>query len=138
MHLKILFLALSLCFTLNAQASGGGGGGGYGGGGFSTGTVAPQRQTDPVYEHGKAIYKGRVSSYKDISVCILSETDEAGFSKVKSKTIKHLKSTSYNEVAKNLVTCDDKDQLVFNLLSRNDTIALIYYLDKRYKLKLKS
>ena len=130
---RLFALALiCLFFSLNTQASGGYGGG-YGGG-----NNFPVQQTDPVYEHGKAVFKGRISAYKDIDFCIITTNDELGFAKIKRKTIKHLKKTSYQKVAENLVSCDSTKQLIYQLITREDMAAVIYYLNKRYKLKLKS
>lgn len=124
--------------------------GGYGGSG-TTGTV---RQTDPVYEHGKAIYKGRIKQYSTFSYCLIAEKpaalatdnndsiadepniDTVSVVKIKSKTIKPYKGVSYQALADQLVNCDKPDQKAFGYLQKKDLVSLVYYLNKRYRLKL--
>ena len=134
--LRILTLPLLICllFAATAQASGGGGGS-YSSGSFPK---AKARQTDHTYEHGKAIFHGRAANHKGVNFCVLSTKSKSGFAKVKRKTVKHLKKTSYLRVAENLVTCDDSKQPIQQLLTRGEVNAVVYYLNKRYKLKLKS
>lgn len=128
-----LYLFCSL-LTLHAQASGSSSssGGSYNSRGFENRSA----QVDTYYEHGKTIFKNRKSTYPDFSFCIASELDESIATKIKRKNMKFLKETSVQTVAENLVNCDQPDQLALHVLNRDDLIAVIYYLNKRYKLKL--
>ena len=94
------------------------------------------RQTDPYYEQGKAIYRGKVKEYKGIKYCLFAPDQETKTTKIKSKTIKPFKGSKLQEFAKQLRSCDNFEEYTVTLLSRDDMLILLYYLNKRYKLKL--
>lgn len=125
--LFVLLMTASLAF----------GSGGYSGGGFSSGSQnLPQRQTDPLYEHGKAVFKGRTTNTKGVDFCLTSSQSEEGFTKIKRKSIRPFKGTSYQLMAEGLVDCNKPESSLIQTLTRDEMLTLIYYLDKRYKLNL--
>lgn len=94
-----------------------------------------QKQVDPAYEQGKTIFTGRNAKYKKYKFCLAaSEGNEV--EKIKRKSLKEFKGSSYPALASKIVKCDEPDKAISDLLSRNDLSLLVYYLDKRYKLKL--
>lgn len=128
----VAVVALSVLLPVTAFASGGGSYGGGGGGGSS---YQPARQVDQTYEVGKAIFNGRQSGYPKISYCVVSGEQKLP---VKSKTLKPYKGQSYNEFASHLYNCDNPDSLVSSELSSDGLLHILYYLNKRYKMRLKS
>ena len=128
--IRVMVVLMAALFSTAILASGSGG---YGG---DTRFKNTPRQTDPVYEHGKAIFKGRSANYKKVKFCLKDDEKAEGFKKIKSRNIKPFKETSYEEISQHIVICDNPEQLARQLLSREDILALIYYLDKRYRLKL--
>lgn len=127
-----LILFLSSIALHNTHASGGD----YGGGATSSGPINTQsRPVDARYEQGKAIFTGRASAYKKVKYCFKDETDTA--QKVKSKAIKAYRNGSVGTLLGDLYRCDDTSQNIANVLKRNELVTVAYYLNKRYKLKLK-
>ena len=132
MRNKIINCAIALCVAVAGQAFASGGYGGGGGGGFN---APQQRQVDTIYEEGKAIYRGRREGEPSINYCVANEGEIVP---VKGKTIKAYKKTSYEELAKKLYNCDSPDTLVANELTRDSMLYVLYYLNKRHRLGLKS
>lgn len=104
-------------------------------GGFRGSSVPTPRPVDPLYEQGKAVYSGKVRSYGRIKYCIASPGQDAG-GKLQKKTLKAYKRSSANEFALSLYNCDQPDQRIVDVLERSDLNAVVYYLNKRYKLNL--
>ena len=119
-------------FSISTFASGGGGGG-YGGGSIG-GSSSRQIQIDNTYETGKAIFNGRRDSSPKLSYCVTSDDEVV---KIKSRSLKAYKNTTYDNLAQNLYICDRPDTLVGLELTRDDLLYVLYYLNKRYKLSLK-
>jgi len=130
--MKRLFLLTMASAALLAQssvsfASGGGGGGGF--------TPAPQRKVDQTYEVGKAIFTGRAKGEPSLEYCIAVDGEKVP---VKRKSIKAYKEATYNDFARGLYNCDEPDKLVADSLTRDSLLYVVYYLNKRHKLKLRS
>ncbi len=124
---NFLLFTLSL-FAVQAFASGGD----YGGG---VNRSAQQSQVDHAYESGKAFFTGRHSNYRKIKYCFVA--DDGSATKVKSKNIKQFKKQPANDLVSALHRCDEPTQNISQVLKKNELIATVYYLNKRYKLKLK-
>lgn len=101
--------------------------------GFFGGSDDIERVVDPVYESGKAVYTGRKKTVRKLSYCILDGQEPV---KLKRKTIKQFKKSSYSQLAKSLYQCDVPDSTIKSQLESKDFIHVLYYLDKRYKLNL--
>ncbi len=105
-------------------------------GGFGQTDVRVQaRQTDPLYDEGKAIYKGKKRGIGKIKYC-LSEPETGELGKLRGKTVKPFRKGSVEAFAGSLVNCEMPDQQIATVMTRDDLIAVIYYLNKRYKLNL--
>ena len=122
-----LFIS-SAMFSSLALASGGGGGGG-----FSRGSYNPPRVTDQNYELGKSIYLGRNKNIPKVKYCVDNGTEKV---KVKGSTLKPFKKKSQKELASKLYDCNDPETLIFTKIGSNNLAYAMYYLNKRYKLRL--
>ncbi len=140
----IATLLLSICLLPNASASGAGGGGA--GSTYSTNRLPPrqddqlrtpqrQRQVDQVYETGKAIFLGRQAGVEKLSYCVKVDGE---LKPIKRKSVKKFKKTTYNELAQNMFNCDQPETKIATQLSRDDFLYVVYYLNKRHRLKLSS
>lgn len=130
-----LVLSTAVVFSGSAFASGGGGGGGGGFGGGSFGGGAPQpRPVDQTYEVGKAIYNGRTDNAPKLSYCVRNEEGE--MVPLKGKSAKQYKRSTFNDFANALYNCDVPENRIAQELEREDFLYVLYYLDKRHKLKL--
>lgn len=105
------------------------------GGGSNYNKPAPQRQIDQVYETGKAIFFGRQAGVEKLSYCLKVEDE---FKPVRRRSIKAYKNTSYDELAQNMVNCEQTDTKIASQLSRDDFLYVVYYLNKRHRLGLRS
>lgn len=112
------------------------GSGGLGGGRSFGGSLDSPRQTDPAYEQGKAVFKGRIKEYGEVKYCLISTEAENGVAKIKRKSLKPFKGQTAQVLADALRFCDDNSTVPNKVLTRDDFLYLIYYLNKRYRLKL--
>ncbi len=123
-------LLLSISLIPSAFASGS-----YGGGSSYNSGRIQQKQVDQVYETGKAIFLGRQRGVEKLSYCVKVDGELAP---VKRRSVKAFKNTSYNELAQNMFNCDQPETKITNQLSRDNFLYVVYYLNKRHKLNLKS
>lgn len=128
---RAIVLISAVLLSASALASGGYGGGG----GYSGGSGFKSRPVDQAYEYGKSVYKGRNKAYGKIKYCITSE-DGAEKVKLKRGSLKPYKGGTFADLAGNLYNCDAPDTAIKDILSLNDLQHVLYYLNKRYKLKL--
>ena len=89
---------------------------------------------DESFELGKSIYYGRKDGAPKLPYCITVEDNKK---RLKSKTIKPYKNTSFSKLASNLYNCDNPEKKIKADLQRDDFLYVLYYLDTRYKLNLK-
>jgi len=104
-----------------------------GGGGYS----APARVVDQNYEAGKNIYNGRSDAYGKLKFCVVN-TVTGDKVPLKRSVLKPYKKTTVLTFAENLYDCNNPEQQMIQNLDANDMNLVLYYLDKRYKLKLKN
>ena len=105
-----------------------------GGGGISS---APARVVDQNYEAGKNIYAGRSDIYGKVEFCI---TDAESSEKVKAsrKSLAAYKGANVQDFAASLYDCNASDELIAQKMTPEDMNLVLYYLNKRYKLKLEN
>ena len=111
-----------------------GGGGGYGGGTGGSYQSAP-RAVDERYEYGKAVFNGRISGIKAYQYCLDIDGEKKP---LKRKTIKAYKKKTQLELANAIYDCERPELLVGQEMAKAEFSFLVYYLNKRYRLKLKS
>lgn len=139
----VLFLTIILTSPVSASGSGsyGGGGrggydGGYGGGrGHGGASGYNYSPVDQAYEDGKSLYDGRNKTYGKIKYCVTSENGAEKI-KINDSSIKPYKGGTLANLATNLYNCDVPDTAIGSILSQSDFQHVLYYLNKRYDLKL--
>ncbi|MEM1092636.1 MAG: hypothetical protein AAGI67_19770 [Pseudomonadota bacterium] len=94
-----------------------------------------QRQVDPLYDQGKAVFKGRVRDYGKLMFCVV-DPESGELAKLKRKTVKPFRDADATNFAASLYNCEMPEQQIAGLLTRNDLVAVVYYLNKRFKLML--
>lgn len=132
MKSRLLIVASLMMFMSAAVFASGSGS--YSGGSSAGG--GSQKKTDPIYEYGKKLFKGKVKKYSKVKFCLVDDTQESGVKSIKGKTIKPFKGQSYQQLAEQLRNCDDGTQTGLSILERDDMLSLLYFLNKRYRLKL--
>ena len=105
-----------------------------GGGGISS---APARVVDQNYEAGKNIYAGRSDAYGKVEFCV-TDAESSEKVKVSRKSLKAHKGSNVQDFAANLYDCNASDELIAQKLAPHDMNLVLYYLNKRYKLKLEN
>ncbi len=133
----LTFLASVLLLTQASisMASGGYSGGSSAGGFGNSSSSRPARQVDQTYEVGKAIFKGRQAGEPSLQYCVVADGEKVP---LKRSTVKGYKNTTYDNLANSLYQCDQPEKLVAQGLTRDSLLYVLYYLNKRHKLKLKS
>lgn len=108
-----------------------------GGSGFprASGPIGPglQRQVDEIYEFGKAAYKGRIEGTEKIKYCVKHKDK---LKKVKRSTVKQFRNGPTLNFARALLDCKQPDRLALTTMEREHVPAVLYYLNKRYRLEL--
>ena len=107
-------------------------------GGGSGNIVAPtgpmqERKVDERYEYGKAVYLGREPGTTKIPYCVLVDGEPK---KLKRRTLKPYRKGSVVDFANALYHCDDPSKLALLSLAKDQVPHVLYYLNKRYRLKL--
>ena len=139
MRIKSLRLLVIGCFsavfTVTAWASGGESEDNDSFEEFDTSAYQQQQRkvVDQSYETGKAIYTGRKTNTPKLSYCLRDGEQTVA---LKRKSIKQHKQGSYSSLAASLVDCDNPSLSVKQQLGSKDFLYVLYYLDKRCKLKL--
>lgn len=104
-----------------------------GGGGIRSSTSA-QPSVDRLYEEGKSYYKARLADGTRLEYCIKGDS---GLVKLSRKSVKSFKKGSSTEFVNSLYSCADPNLKIADVVSANQGDAILYYLNKRFKLKLK-
>ena len=106
--------------------------GSYGGGSSYT---PPVKRVDQNYETGKAIFNGRLRGVEKLQYCVSVGGE---LLPVKRKALKSFKSGSYSQLSSNLFDCSQPDSPVSATLGSDNAFYVVYYLNKRYRLGLRS
>ena len=109
--------------------------GSYGGSRYSSPSPAPVKRVDQNYEIGKAIFTGRQRGVEKLQYCV---NIDGKLLPVKRSALKTFKSSSYNNLSNHLVDCAQPDAPVINKLGNDNAFYVVYYLNKRFRLGLRS
>lgn len=128
MRLHILPLT-TLCLVLASPLASASGGGGFGQSGYS------QKKVDEQYELGKSYYKAAQADGSRLEYCIKSDD---GLKKLSRRSVKPFKKGLASTFVDNLYSCADPNQKIADAVADNQGTAILYYLNKRYKLRLQN
>ncbi|MBX2869125.1 MAG: hypothetical protein KTR18_10645 [Acidiferrobacterales bacterium] len=121
----LMTLATVLLFAASATA--------FSSGTESYGTAYKTKKVDQLYEKGKASYYAKDTNGQRLRYCV--KTDE-NVQKVSRKSLKTFAGTSETELTNNLVSCDSPDSKITSIVDSEQVSAMVYYLNKRYRLNL--
>ncbi len=122
--LTIVIPVIGLLFAATVSASGGGG--------FSSG--ASSKRVDQQYELGKSYYKARLADGSKLEYCVKSDSD---LKKLSRRSVKQFKKGSAADFVAALHNCADPNQKIADLVTDEQGQAILHYLNKRFKLRLK-
>lgn len=125
-----LISGLLACLIASSSFASGGSGGGPGA--PNVGSHQP-REVDESYEYGKAVYLGRLPDSEKVKYCVLVDGEAK---KLKKRTLKPYRRKTRTDLANALYRCDDSTTLALASLKREQVAFVLYYLNKRFRLKL--
>ncbi len=127
MKLVIRSVAAALVLVISPVTQGSDGGG-FNQGGFS------QRKIDQQYELGKAHYKsGKVDGAR-LQYCLKTAD---GLKKLSRKSVRPFKRGPASDFVASLYSCDNADLRISEVIDEEQGQAVLYYLNKRFKLRLR-
>jgi len=115
--------------------------------GFASGTVPGNvpnfdpgrsqfgRPVDQLYEIGKALFKGKAGDHGKLKFCVAEKGSDVG-GKIRGKSVKPFKGGNAHAFADHIYNCDNPEQRLPTLMDEPEVFAVLYYLDKRYKMKM--
>ena len=114
--------------------------GGYGGPGRDHSRGATRSRTDPTYDLGKSIYQGHSKTARGLTICLATAPDSEGkrTAALSSRTLHRFRGRTRTDLGSRLVDCASPASKVEGILAASEFRSLVYYLDKRFKLELKS
>jgi len=104
------------------------------GGGGSFGSTSSAR-VDKQYELGRSFYKSRQANGNQLKYCVQSGNE---LKKLSRRSVKQFKNGSASAFVDSLYSCNDPDLKIADLVPAGQGDAILYYLNKRYKLRLRS
>jgi len=128
MRLHILSTT-ALCLALISPLASASSGGGFDQSGFS------QKKVDQQYELGKSFYKARQADGSRLEYCVKSDK---GFKKLSRRSVKQFKKGPVSNFVDSLYSCSNSSQKIADVVSDDQGSAILYYLNKRFKLRLQN
>jgi len=122
-----LLSAATLCILMSSPLALASGGGGFDQSGFS------QKRIDQQYEAGKSFYKSRQADGSRLEYCIKSNS---GLKKLSRGSVKPFKKGPASEFVASLYSCADPNLKIAEAVPDDQGDAILYYLNKRFKLRL--
>lgn len=92
-----------------------------------------QTRVDQLYEKGKGYFHSSDVDGARLKYCVRDGEQTA---RVSRKSLKPYQKTSPTMLSDHLVNCDQPENLIADLLDQEKMTAVLYYLDKRYRLQL--
>jgi len=126
MRLHVLSIT-SLCLVLASPFVSASGGGGFNQSGFS------QKKIDQQYELGKSYYKSNQTDGSRLEYCVKSGED---FKKLSRRSVRSFKKGPVSKFVDSLYNCKDTSVKIADVVSEEQGTAILYYLNKRFKLRL--
>ena len=102
------------------------------GGGFDESTT-PKRQIDQQYELGKSYFKARQLDGSKLKYCLKVDGE---LKKLGRRSVKVFRNSSTENFVKALYNCENSQQKIMDVVPAEHGPALLYYLNKRFKLRL--
>lgn len=94
-----------------------------------------QTKADHFYEQGKSIFYAKGADGNPINYCIKKAEQ---LERVSRRSLRQFENTSAEELSAHLRDCDQPEQMIEQQFNDRQLSAMIYYLNKRYRLSLYS
>jgi hypothetical protein len=99
------------------------------------------RLSNSAYILGKSIYQGRGKKVPGLGICLSvydEETDAAKAVRLSRKELRPFRGQHITALTSRLVDCEAPTSQVALILSRTEFRALVYFMNKKFRLRLKS
>ena len=98
--------------------------------------------SDPDFALGQEIYLGRSKTFRGLKVCVAiksadEDPDAPKAAPVSRKLMRSFKGQNVTALTTRLVDCSEPEKRLALLLDRREFRALVYYINKRFRLLLK-
>ena len=103
-----------------------------GGGSFGS---SSRSSVDKQYELGRSYYKSRQANGSQLKYCVRSGDD---LKKLSRRSVKQFKNGSATAFVDSLYSCEDPNLKIADVVPDGHGDAILHYLNKRYKLRLKA
>jgi len=128
MRLPLLSVT-TLCVLLSSSIVSASGGGGFDQSGFS------QKRIDQLYESGKSFYKSAQADGTRLEYCVKINDS---LKKLSRRSVKRFKKGPASDFVDSLYSCSDPNLKIAEAVPEGQGEAILYYLNKRFKLRLKN
>lgn len=93
-----------------------------------------QHKVDKQYELGKSYYRAAQADGTRLEYCV---KDGDSLTKISRRSVKPFKSGLVSNFTDSLYSCADPSMKIFDVVANDQSDAILYYLNKRFKLRLK-
>lgn len=105
-----------------------------GGGGF--GGIENETPVDKYYDLGESYFKSRSADGSRLEYCVL--TRNSGLKKLSRRSVRSFRNGEESVFVDKLLHCDEPAVKIVEIVPDEERDAILYYLDKRFKLRLKN
>ena len=118
----------SICLLIGSSIVSASSGGGY------KNDISSKPKIDRLYEEGKSYYRAKLADGTKLEYCIKGDS---GLTKLSRRSVKPFKKGLSVNFINSLYSCADPNLKIADAVPANQSDAIFYYLNKRFKLKLK-
>ena len=93
------------------------------------------KPVDEYFELGESYYKSPRADGSRLEYCVL--TDKTGLKKISRRSVRSFRNGPKSHFVNKLLHCSDPSVKIVDIVPAEETDAILYYLNKRFKLRLK-
>ena len=94
-----------------------------------------RKPVDKYFELGESYYKSPLADGSRLEYCVL--TAETGLKKISRRSVRSFRNGPKSRFVNKLLHCSDPSVKIVEIVPAEETDAILYYLNKRFKLRLK-
>ena len=94
-----------------------------------------RKPVDKYFELGESHYKSPLADGSRLEYCV--PTAESGLKKISRRSVRSFRNGPKSRFVNKLLHCSDPSVKIVEIVPAEETDAILYYLNKRFKLRLK-
>ena len=102
---------------------------------FEAEILGIRKPVDKYFELGESYYKSPLADGSRLEYCVL--TAETGLKKISRRSVRSFRNGPKSRFVNKLLHCSDPSVKIVEIVPAEETDAILYYLNKRFKLRLK-